>query len=356
MKKNESSDSTNHADPPKLPFVTTSDLLSRLNQNLSELSHGMGDNHDDNNGCQPRFELQKRLPDGSTVPATAADKAYSDLQTKIQQSAAFVAQLLPSDQVRWAEQQRQIGNAYFERADYRAAMDIYLTCLVVKGSSEKSTFIETTLVPVLNNLAQCTLQLGMLKKTIEFCDIALVEIRGVHDKDDAQVIDPLAKCKIHFKRAKARRLTGQYKAAQEDLNLASLWLDKKEEIIDDERSSEMVPYRTAIQKEVRLLETSKLQARKNRDSQKRALQKAWQPQNDIINEGHGFVPSAPEIKTPRQYSSLQARKKEPNQEPQPEARLSHFQYYCLMVVRVTELLLVWLGDEETIKKVKERTD
>jgi hypothetical protein len=50
-------------DVPKLPFVTTSDVLNQLNKGLQDLSKGEED------VWKPRFELQKRLPYGSTIPA-----------------------------------------------------------------------------------------------------------------------------------------------------------------------------------------------------------------------------------------------------------------------------------------------
>jgi hypothetical protein len=439
-KDSSSSSSTDkNEDPPALPFVTTSDLLSRLNQHLSELSYH---DHDDNHyheshtknhnsstgaGGPPRFELQKRLPNGSTIPATPADVAYADLQQKLSQSATFVAQLQESsDRALWAEQQRQIGNAYFLKADYSAAMDIYLTCLVVKdsmsssssSSSSELSFVRNTLIPVLNNLAQCTLQLGMYKKTMEFCTIALDEIKQVvatttittitTTPDDvvvAGVIDPLAQCKIFFKRAKARRLSGLYKEARDDLKQATKFLDKKEtmmggnvvmmeDTVKDETATtttttttttsmsktslDLTPHRRALQKECQLLELSEQHARTNRRNQKRALQTAWQqsPEQDeegserrvgAATAGSGTTSTATtstsigsEIKPPRQYSSVKARKTTPmTTEPPPkpaDAQLSYFQYYCFMVVRVTETLLIWLGDEETIKKVKERAD
>lgn len=339
-------------DPPELPFVTTTDILSRLNQNLSSLAT--------DDGFQPRFEMQKRLPDGSTISASQADLAYSDLQNKLQQSAKFVSQLTQEDKAIWAEEQRQVGNAYFAKADYQAAMDIYTTCLVTKeGSSDEASavFLEDTLLPVLNNLAQCTLQLGMHKKTIEFCEIALEEIKSAETNRDDRIIDSLASCKILYKRAKARRLTGVYSGARDDLNSASEWLQKKQ---TKDPTMDLSSYQQAIDKEFRLLEIAEANARKNRRRQKLALQKALQ--SPTTETEHASTISSPSnVRAPRQFSSIRARGKLSEQgskprESQSRPELSYCQYYRLVVARVTETLLIWLGDEETIKRAKERID
>lgn len=400
---------------PPLPFVTTSDVLNQLNHHLQQLS-----TNDDGGAFQARFELQKRLPDGSAIPASSADIAYSDLQTKLDQSAKFVASLpSASDRAQWAEEQRRIGNAYFYQANYQAAMDIYLTCLVVKNDT--LDFVQQTLLPVLNNLAQCTLQLGMHKKTIEFANIALEEIskyttndkndkevHNDHDNDDAPNPDPdptgidaLTICKIYFKRAKARRLTGWYKEARQDLNQASRWLNQHRNssttgstttttttiattttsMGEDNDGNDS--YHKAIQKEFRYLEAAETEARKNRQKQKQSLQKALllsstnnnnnsnsnnQPTSETTTTttNSGLVePNLP--KPPRQYSTLRKRKppmvetstvqeQQQQQDEEGKQSLSYFQYYCLVVTRVIELLLVWLGDEETKEEIQKRLE
>ena len=391
---------------PQLPFVTTSDVLNQLNHHLQQLS--TSDNAE--TPFQARFELQKRLPDGSAIPATPADLAYSDLQTKLDQSAKLVASLADSsERARWAEEQRKVGNAYFYQANYQAAMDIYLTCLVVK--EDTGDFVQQTLLPVLNNLAQCTLQLGMHKKTIEFSNIALEEIEKYNkgnidtnanidkSKDDANHpqdrtgIDALTICKVYFKRAKARRLTGWYKEARQDLNQASRWLDQHRNTTatttntttsssgEDGNDS----YQKSIQKEFRYLEAAETEARKNRQKQKQSLQKALLSSTNNFttannnNHNHGTKATTSTTTTssrgaiglqdpnlpqpPRQYSTL--RKRKPmvetsttleKEEEERKPSLSFFQYYCLVVTRVTELLLLWLGDEETKEEIQKRLE
>lgn len=387
---------------PDMPFVTTSDVLNRLNKALKEQS-------EPGETLEPRFELQRRLPDGSSVPATKAETEYSDLQTKLQQSATFVAQLQPSDRVIWAEDQRLAGNIYFAKGDYKGAMDIYMTCLVVKEETPK--FVRETLLPVLHNLAQCTLQLSMHRKTMEFCTIALEEV-DKHaledlldpdkDPEKARLDHAIALCKIFFKRAKACRLKGDYAKARTDLNEASSVLgapndaaQKHQNSKDDTRKTDgakLAPYHQAIQKEYRHLEVAEKQARKNRQRQRKAMQKALSTtktttvssstsstnskrRQDAADESSGTptgsaAPSTffgQEIRAaPRQYSTLRARKNpdhplDPKKEStevasNKERPVSYVEYYWTVVARVAEGLLLWLGDEETKKEVEKRID
>lgn len=348
--------------PPKsLPFITTSDVLNHLNKNLKELV-APGEEHLD-----PRFELQKKLPDGSTIPASESDMSASDLQNKIQQSAKFVAQLRRDDKLKWASQQRQSGNVLFERGEYKAAMDIYLTCLVVKETDKEAdvSFLSETLLPVLNNLAQCTLQLGMQKKTTEFCNIAIDEISKAENCSGFPMLNPVAVCRIYFKRAKAQRLSGDYYEARQDLNRSLECLEKKDEA--DGKS----PFQQAIQKEFRHLETAEKEARKNKQRQKRAMQKALASKykDNNLTTSHAASHStgplsdlAAEETRPRQYSTLRVRKKSAeaqDSERKKEDRtndidLSYWQFYWLLVARVAEGLLLLLSDDETIKALEEQ--
>ena len=366
--------------PETLPYVTTSEVLRQLNQNLQDLAPPGEEAY-----YKPRFELQKRLPDGSTIPASQDDLSASDLQNKISQSAKFVSQLTPSDRKLWAEQQRQSANSLFQQGQYKAAMDIYLTCLVVKGSSSSSScrqqqdapdleFLSQTLLPVLNNLAQCTLQLGMQKKTKEFCGIALEEIAQMGDAS-SKLLDPIALCKIHFKRAKAHRLTGHYSEARQDLNISLSLVEKKEKALkednmeDDDGGINSVtnPFRQAIQKEFRHLEAAEKEARKNRQRQKKSMQRALassKSASSASSDNKTFENAAktstgiPVPKEPRKYSTLRARKKvspvdgaATTAEDAPDGRidvrdLSYWQYYWFVVARIAETLLLLIGDDE----------
>lgn len=347
---------------PKLPFVTTSDVLNQLNKNLKELSVPGEESF------EPRVDFHKRLPDGSTIPASQEELAYSDMQTKLQQSAAFVAQLSsPEDKQIWAEEQRKTANAYFRRGDYKTAMDVYLTCLVVK-EEDSLDFLRETLIPVLNNLAQCTLQLGMHKKTIMFCNIALEEMNKFDNKhDDGDNGYNIAMCKLYFKRAKAKRLKGDYGSARDDLNQSQEYCNfagkQKEENDKAAVTTSVEPYQKAIQKEFRHLEMAEKEARRNRQRQKQAMQKVLSSNNSSTTTTTRTTTPTPlygqdecSTKNVRQYSTL--RRKPPKSTPSEASdvsqptELSYWEYYCLVVARVAETLLIWLGDEETKERLR----
>eukprot|EP00934_Nitzschia_sp_Nitz4_P001597 Nitzschia sp. Nitz4//scaffold73_size107353//3397//4572//NITZ4_004305-RA/size107353-processed-gene-0.158-mRNA-1//1//CDS//3329557431//1597//frame0 len=378
-----SGNQSNNEGPPALPFVTTSTVLNQLNDQLKKLSLP-------EDSLEPKFELQRRLPDGSTIPASKADIEYSDLQTKLQQSAVFVANLDPSDRLVWAEAQRQAGNSYFSAGDYKTAMDTYLTCLVVKEESVQ--FVRSTLIPVLNNLAQCTLQLSMRKKTIEFCQIALEEM-DKFSQDLIQTDDWIARCKIHFKLGKAQRLTGHYRASRSELGKASHCLvsltTAKDGIAMNAHDVQtmIAPFEQAIEKEISRLDISEESARKNIERQKRAMQQVLSSSNasrgaqQASNAAGSSVDATGHTKNERdhsheqpepirEYSSLRIRKKdrsEKNETPskinnapgaalETSQQMSYAAYYWSVVARVAETILLWLGDEDTMKEVKKRQE
>ena len=190
-------------DEPLNMFFTTSHLLNTMNSALDKLTTDQDD-------VSPRFELQKRLPDGSTVKADARDMAVADMESKFTQAAKEVEDLSPSQRLEWAELQRQAGNKFYRKKEYEEAIDVYLTCLVVK--SETPEFLEDVFLPVMNNLAQCTLQMGSYKKAQTFCTMALEE-KNLPNR-------PEMISKLYFRRGKARRLSGDYLGCKEDLKKA----------------------------------------------------------------------------------------------------------------------------------------
>jgi hypothetical protein len=70
-------------EPPASPFVTTSDVMNQLNKHLASLS-SPEDAH-----LKPRFELQKRLPDGSAVTASQDEISAADFKTKLEKSISI---------------------------------------------------------------------------------------------------------------------------------------------------------------------------------------------------------------------------------------------------------------------------
>mmetsp|Transcript_2935 Transcript_2935/g.8053 ORF Transcript_2935/g.8053 Transcript_2935/m.8053 type:complete len:420 (+) Transcript_2935:51-1310(+) len=374
---------------PKSSFVTASNVLEELNAQLSD-STTVDGNGTASQDQKPFFELQKRLPDGSTMPATKDEIAAADFKTKLEQSAQFISQLKSSeDRQCWAEQQRLSGNAFFQRGEIREAMDIYLTCLIVK--EENSNFMQGTFLPVLNNLAQCTSQLGMHKKTILFCEMALEEASKAnqkvknHDEKKSEhkireqkqflmqrdIADAIALCKIFFKLAKALRLTGHYRRARKALDSSLNCLTTEENnglsstgtsmsYVDDVGFS-LLPYKKAIQKEYRCLDVAEKEAKRNLARQKLAMEKVMslssavphkisgsqdinQIQEKNVSSDYSHEPSS-EV---RQFSKLRSRKSENDDtnayEDYIPQKISYRQYYLSMVARVAKALLFALDE------------
>lgn len=389
---------TDDAVLPTSPFVTTSDIIGQLNKHLSEVST---QDNTESFQQQPCFELQKRLPDGSAVPATQDETAAADFKTKLEQSAKFVSELESSeDRQYWAEQQRLTGNIFFQKGDYKGAMDIYLTCLVVKENTPG--FLRDTFLPVLNNLAQCTLQLGMHSKTILFCTMALDEIsrRSSQENDTNEkrlekeempgndrlafarkdLTDAIALSKIFFKQAKALRLTGYYAKSRDSLNNSLDCLSGKghklyknstvASVADDEDVQLMfAPYKKAINKEFLHLDTAEKEAKRNRIRQKKAMQTvlssskisaSHSSSSQSVNRGiqsdsSSSRPLYGQSTEAREFSQLRARKSSSrsphntgsNEHIADDSReLSYTQYYWNVIGRVAKALLAVLGDHE----------
>ena len=384
---------------PKSSFITTSDVLNQLNRQLSDLS-AYDVNESVRQQQKSRFELQKRLPDGSTIPATNDEIAASDFKNKLEQSAKFISELKsPEERQSWVEDQRLTGNSFFQQGDYKGAMDIYLTCLVVKENTPD--FVRDTFLPVLNNLAQCTLQLGMHMKTILFCEMALEEVSKSNEQVTKSKInqeeqktekiefslkkdlkDAIALCKIFFKLGKALRLTGHYGKAREALNnsLDCLIGEKNETIASslttsgdtDKPQFSLVPYKNAIKREYRYLDIAENEAKRNLARQKRAMQTVLSSSlttksnfsatkdeskiGEISSTSNSLYETSSE---PRQFSKLRVQKcpasssaqREFGTDSNGECELedpSYTQYYWSMVARVAKSLLVMLGDDNDI--------
>ena len=85
-------DSNSHNQNHNKHFFTTTDLLEKINSILSSSADANRNNendctqkHFDENDDAPRFELQRRLPDGTTRKATPQESAAADFQSKLKQ-------------------------------------------------------------------------------------------------------------------------------------------------------------------------------------------------------------------------------------------------------------------------------
>lgn len=321
-------------------FFTTSDLMNTMNDVLEKLKRP-----DDN--FSPRFELQKRLPNGSTVKASEKDLKVADMDSKFKQAALEVEGLTTTKKIEWAKNQRLEGNQLYASKNFAEAIDVYLTCLVVK--SDDLEFIDQVFLPVMNNLAQCTLQLGNYKKTQNFCTMALDEER-IFLLEKPELIS-----KLYFRRAKASRLSGEYVQAQKDLKQARHFL------------SETSKEHEAIEKELRMVELSSREAKKMESRQQQAMKQAFEIQSEplaVDNKQLEALSDAINNKSEkknslyggrkRNYSTLRAKEKPALTEDRSVQELSYWEYYMAVIGAIAERLLLLLGDEETIAKEKDK--
>ena len=253
------------------------------------------------------FELHTRLPDGSARPATDAEIATADFQSKLQHSMTIL-QSLPDDssKFQWAEHQRtNVGNKYYENQDYESAIDVYLTCLTVAGvspspdPSTKYTIDYLILyMKIMNNLALCTMQLKWYRKTITFCTLAIDQISialptleiaqqaNSNSNDDAAIVILEQQMKLHYKRAKAYRLKGEYDLARMDINHIKTELNsyKKNPLmmtnVDATMSDSIASLRSTSLKEEQLLQHAISQGNKNLKQQQIAMKQMLKPSID----------------------------------------------------------------------------
>lgn len=246
---NSNTDTAQPKEPKKL-FLTTSDLVRKMNETFATTC-GDGVN---------KVELQVRDPvSGQSYKADADQVRLADLQSKVKQSADFVSQLTSSqEKLTWATLQREEGNEMFRHGHYREAMDVYTTCLVaadVKDTNdEDQSRVESELqLPVLLNLALCALKVKEYGKVIQFCSYAL----GLPSKCAEDNV------KIWFRRGKAQMCRGYYTEARGDFRKAltcSTCIKGSAEEAD-------------VRRELRRLVQVERAARINSRKQKKAMQK-----------------------------------------------------------------------------------
>lgn len=327
------SPSSNNAAPEKKKmFLTTSDIMKRMNSAIKENDSALSS---DTGG----FELQRKLPDGSHRPASEAEVAAADFQTKMKQAAEMVALLPPQQKLQWAKHQRTEGNKLFATGEYKDAMDVYLTCLVAIDQSSKDSdgeaeedkqivpteqIEEEIKLPVLLNLALCALKLGMLSKAEKFCNYAMEMDAG--------------KCsvKANFRRGRTRMLQGHYASAKLDLGRALELNDEVIAKVNEECVLEAQSEREVILREMEKLDRLVFQAERNKAVQKKAMERAFQSSSKVRDDDSNGL--YPEKKAPENLSN--------DEELEEEHQLSCFEWYVRMVGRCAQKLLDIIGEED----------
>ena len=303
------------------PFTTTSDVLKKLNVALSEMYEndgGGGEAVEDMEKCQqlqpqcktplcgsinnnsnnkPHFELQKRFEDGYSRPATNSELKASDLDSKVKQVAQHLSQLDTDDERnRFLESHIAYANDLYAKGQYEEAMDAYVTCLT--GTEPKSHPVR--LARILHNLAQSALKIKGYQRCIRVCTIALEQLQleekkeedeGMEEEDEGKEQEEVPPsnpvlvnpdlvgyaAKLHFKRAKARRLLGLYDEALGDLDRTSLWLARAAEqstaLHTSAGAAGAAAQRQALEEERAILARSIQRGEHNHTRQRHAMQR-----------------------------------------------------------------------------------
>lgn len=353
-------------------FFTTSDLIERMNSAINDAkddiststSKSVGDSN-----CKGGFELQMKLPDGSYRRAGDKEVAAADFQTKMKQAGERIAGFNSQQKMEWAKCHRLEGNALFASGEYAEAMDVYLTCLVAmdhpcdsttsadrkitsavnkdEDPSSEVRIIQLQMereikLPVLLNLALCSLKMGMLSKAEKFCNFAMETEAGKQSP------------KASFCRGRARLLMGNYGAAESDLNNALIQLRTKQSMSNEKignfNTKEIEEEEAVILREKLKLQKLVRQAQKNRNQQKKAMEMIFKPDrsacclNEFSREILHKIPSLyPDKKHPLKIithsSDVGNRDKEVDCHP------TCVQWYLRMMGRCAQKILDFIGDD-----------
>lgn len=121
--------------------------------------------------------LLKPLSNGNVVDLGVEDVKAMQLQSIIGSAAEILHQtnLSQSDKNFWAFNLRDSANKLFRDGLVEEAMEKYTECLIASNFSEirSDNNVQLLVVPVLCNLASCTIQMKKLDKAIKFCETAL---------------------------------------------------------------------------------------------------------------------------------------------------------------------------------------
>lgn len=354
-------------------FFTTSDLIERMNSAIKDAKGDIptsSSNYVGDSNCTGGFELQMKLPDGSYRRADQKEVAAADFQTKMKQASERIAGFNSQQKMEWAKCHRLEGNALFAKGEYAEAMDVYLTCLVAmdhtcdsttsvdkkitpptvntdEDPSSESRMIELQMereikLPVLLNLALCSLKMGMLSKAEKFCNFAMETEVGKQSP------------KASFCRGRARLLMGNYSAAESDLNNALNLLRAKQSLSDEKienfNSNEIENEEAVILREKLKLQKLVRQAQKNRIQQKKAMEKIFKPDQTAccLNEtGREITHKIPSIYPDKKHpSKITAHSSDVgNRDKEADCQPTCLQWYLRMMGRCAQKILDIIGDD-----------
>jgi hypothetical protein len=365
-----SMDISNLRRDPNSPFTTPSDVLHALNQalNIETTATASKSASSSTESSRGRFELQTRLPNGTSRLATEAEQDALNLESKLQQVRHYLQDLSPTQQLDWAQEQLLYATENLQH-DYKAAIDVYLTLLPVAYRHR------WLLLEVMQKLAHASLQLQWYRKTIRFCTLgleyslksntsttnstAVEDAASTEDESEQETLSydyPIGISKLYGQRAKAHRLSGDYQLAQQDLELARKWIlrasSKRITAVDAESLATTDGLLQVLEEEGAMLQKAVAQGKQNQDITRRAMQQLFNSSSAVPSSAHDEQRLYSDKKdgprrTHRSFSAPSLF--DESSADDSEMKNSYLDMYKSMAARVAERLLILLGDGEWVR-------
>ncbi len=140
--------------------------------------------------------IKRKMPDGSFVDASAASMSVLSTQAKVATQAQALMGATKEERTKWAIEMKNYANSLYAEHQYADAMEKYVEALTASdfGTKQKESAIssdnkgteslnqdaridedniDVLVIPVLSNLAACSIQLQQWKKAEKFCQQAI---------------------------------------------------------------------------------------------------------------------------------------------------------------------------------------
>ncbi len=183
---------------PKVQVTGTAALVEMLNRISGE---------------SVKVELKRKRPDGALQPISSKEIQRLDVTMGIDEASRVISGLGRDDKFSWCRECRRVGNAQFLKNDFSGASATCLQCLVALDGLHDEQYIREVIMPVLCNLASCTMAENCPGKAVEICSEAIRIQQYAY-------VPPTWICKALRRRAEALVRLGKFKQAQEDLRQA----------------------------------------------------------------------------------------------------------------------------------------
>eukprot|EP00981_Chlorochromonas_danica_P005022 scaffold1001_cov188-Ochromonas_danica.AAC.11 len=132
-------------------------------------------------------EIKRPTADGLLQPVAAQDMKLLTTRAQVASSAQLLQHLSSEEKLDWAIETKLEGNALYQEGRYEEAMGRYVQALAATNFHEGGGVgggggagggggggnVDSLVIPVLCNLAACSMRLGQWSKAILFCDQAI---------------------------------------------------------------------------------------------------------------------------------------------------------------------------------------